>query len=475
MFDEELPASTLPASEAEAPPLAGFRRGLVFAIVAVALMMMSINGTIVATALRALQDGLHVPVNWLGWTITAYAFGFVLMLPVSGALSDRYGRRRVFMVSVAVFTLASLACGLADGIGELIALRVVQAAGGAGFTPSATGIVVDHFGHARDRYVGLFGSIFPVGAMIGPVLGGLFVTWWSWRAIFWVNVPLGIVIVLLGLRAIPCDRPRPAAAREPFDFPGMGLLGLGIFCGMLAASLIGEARVHPWSAAFLAPAFAAIIAAAGFFRHVHRRAAPFIPPRLIHGEGFGQVNLINVVYGGIPSGVASLVPLYAANRYGIDAFHAGTLLIAQAAAAFLLSAGAAMLLRRTGYRAPIHVGGAIMAGGVFLLSLAPPAGIDPWFWLAGSALCVGAGGGMLNPASRNAGLQLAPEHAATIASLRSMSMQVGAITMVSIATAVLAMSSHPGLAQAGVYAGAALALLAAQPLIARVPEHRGAW
>jgi len=101
----------------------------------------------------------------------------VVAVPITGKLSERYGRRRVFLASVAVFTLSSLLCGLATNIYALIALRVIQAAGGAGFTPSATGIIVDHFGSARDRAVSLFGSIFPIGAMIGPIFGGLFVNY----------------------------------------------------------------------------------------------------------------------------------------------------------------------------------------------------------------------------------------------------------------------------------------------------------
>ncbi len=120
------------------PPV---RRVVVFTAVALALMTMSVDGTIVATALRTLQQGLHTSINWAGWTITAYALGFVLMLPLAGKLSDRYGRRRVFLWSVGVFTTASLACGLAPNIGTLIVLRAIQAAGGAGFTPSATGII----------------------------------------------------------------------------------------------------------------------------------------------------------------------------------------------------------------------------------------------------------------------------------------------------------------------------------------------
>ncbi|MBP6018313.1 MAG: MFS transporter, partial [Burkholderiaceae bacterium] len=139
------------------------RRNTVFAVIAMALLMMSIDSTIVATALHAIQQGMDTSINLAGWTITAYAFGFVLMLPVSGKLAERFGRRRVFMGSLLAFTLASFGCGMADNIYMLIVLRTLQAAGGAGFTPTATGIIVDHFGPARDRYVSLFGSIFPVG------------------------------------------------------------------------------------------------------------------------------------------------------------------------------------------------------------------------------------------------------------------------------------------------------------------------
>ncbi|MGB8181360.1 MAG: MFS transporter, partial [Stellaceae bacterium] len=165
-------------------------RGVVFTIVALALLMMSIDSTIVATALHALRLGLHTSIDWAGWTITAYALGFVVVLPISGKLSEQYGCRRVFVGSTVIFTIASLCCGLADNIYVLVALRGLQAAGGAGFTPSATEIIVDYFGNIRDRAVSLFGSIFSIGAMIGPIFGGLFVTYWTWRGVFLVNVPI---------------------------------------------------------------------------------------------------------------------------------------------------------------------------------------------------------------------------------------------------------------------------------------------
>ncbi|HEX7326675.1 MAG TPA: MFS transporter, partial [Rhodanobacteraceae bacterium] len=266
-----------------ATPVAAVHRGIVFAIVALALMMMSIDSTIVATVLDLLQRGLHTSINWAGWTITAYSFGFVLMLPVSGKLAERYGQRRVFIGSVVGFTLASLCCGFVDNIYLLIALRAVQAMGGAGFTPSATGIIVNHFGKSRDRAVSLFGSIFPIGAMIGPIFGGLFVTYWSWRGVFFVNVPLGIAIVVLALCYIPHDRPRDARQAPRMDAFGMALLGVGLLAGMLAASYLGEPHASALSLKFLLPLAICAALTWAFFHHVNHALRPFIEPHLIHG------------------------------------------------------------------------------------------------------------------------------------------------------------------------------------------------
>jgi MFS family permease len=308
------------------------RRVPIFIIVSLALLMMSVDTTIVATALHSLQRGLNTSINWAGWTITAYSFGFVLMLPVSGKLSERYGRRKVFLGSVVAFTAASLCCGLAENIYVLIALR---AAGGAGFTPSATGIIVDCFGDARDRAISLFGSIFQIGAMIGPIFGGLFVTYWTWRGVFFVNVPIGAAIIMLALHYIPRDPPRAEKTGQRTDVAGMALLGGGLLAGMLAVGYLGEGNVYAWSPAFVAPLAIAIVALWMFFRHLNRSAYPFIAPRLIYGPGFGPVNLLNAIYGGVTNGLVALIPLYAINRYGIDALGSGTLLVAQAGVAIV--------------------------------------------------------------------------------------------------------------------------------------------
>ena len=469
------PTTHSSSSGADAGAVQPVRRVLVFGIVALALMMMSIDSTIVATALHALQTGLDTSIIWAGWTLTAYSFGFVLMLPISGRLSERFGRKRVFMGSVAVFTLASLGCGLADNIHVLIALRVLQAAGGAGFTPSATGIIVDHFGAARDRAVSLFGSIFPIGAMIGPIFGGLFVKYWSWRGVFFVNVPLGLLILALAWRFIPRDPAKDRSTGLTMDWVGMGLMGAAVLAAMFSTNALGAPGGDggPWG--FWALLAGATLATGLFVRHVRGASTPFIAPSLIWGSGFGPVNAVNAIFGGMTIGAVALVPLYAANRYGMDALAAGTLLIAQGIAAIALSLAATWALRRTGYRRPMWVGACAIVAGLGVLAVQAPVAIGPYRWLLGGAFLVGAGIGAVNPASRNAGLQLAPRSASTLAALRTLFLQLGTIATVAVATAVLADAHDPGRAQAWVYAAQALLLLLALPLIHRVPEHRGAW
>jgi MFS family permease len=453
------------------PPV---RRNTVFAIVALALLMMSIDSTIVATALHAIQHGLDASINLASWTITAYSFGFVLMLPISGKLAVRFGRRPVFLASTLAFTLASLGCGMADNIYLLIVLRALQAAGGAGFTPTATGIIVDHFGAARDRYVSLFGSIFPVGAMIGPIFGGYFVAYASWRDVFYVNVPLGLLIFGLAWRFIPRDPPATRRPSRSMDLPGILLLGLSLLSGMLAATVLGEHQGDESLFGFLGLLAVAAVSLTGFFRHIRRTDAPFIAPRLIYGQHFGAVNLVNLIFSGIVVGGMALAPLYATSRYGIDAVGSGTLLTAQGAAAMVCSLLAVALLRRTGYRLPLYAGTAVSILGLVGMAMPPLSG-TPYVWLACSAFLVGAGHGAINPAMRNAGLQLAPESSSMLAALRTLSLQTGSILSISVVAACLAYESNPGAMLAWVYGILAAIRLLALPLVKYVPEQRGSW
>ncbi len=462
-------------SGAQAQTTQPVRRVLVFSIVGTALLMMTLDTTIVATALPTLQEDLRTTASWVGWVITAYSLGFVLMLPVSDKLAVRFGRRGVFLASVGVFTAASLTCGLVSDIRAMIVLRALQAAGGAGFTPSATGIIVDHFGDARDRAVSLFGSIFSAGAMAGPVFGGLFVTYWTWRGVFFVNVPIGIVVMLLALRFVPPDRPESKRSTARMDPKGMALLGAGVLGLMLLASYLGESEGKVVSPVFVVLLAAGPIALAAFFRHLRRTVEPFIRPHLIHGRGFAAVNVINILYSGATIGAIALVPLYAANRYGIDALRASALLAAQGIASAVMSAVMTVALRRSGYRLPLYAGCTLMAVGMGALALPSILGTSPAVWLGTAAFVVGIGQGTIGPACRNAGLQLEPQSSGTMAALRSMAIQLGSIFTISIVTAIVAASGDSGIVQAWSYVAIAAVYALALPLISRVPEHHGSW
>jgi len=456
-------------SGAEATPAR--HRYIVFAVVSLALMMSSVDQTIVATALSSIQHDLHAQVNWSSWTITIYSLGQVLVMPLAGKLGDQYGRKAIFLGAVVLFTAASLCCGFANDIYLLIVLRAVQAIGGGALMPSATGIISEIFGAERDRAVGLFSSIFPIGGIIGPVLGGVFVTYWSWRGIFLVNVPLGIVLLALGTVIIPAIPRRPD---RHLDLRGVALLGGTLLPAMLGIAYLGGSNGFVGSPEFLIPECAAVAACILFLRHTARASTPFISLRFITGRGFGIMNLLNFIYGASVLGFAPLVPLYAQNRYGLRPLAAGTLLTARAVGMIATAGLAVYLLRRTGYRWPMVVGFTLMAAGVLGTALSPH-GLTPYAWLVlGTGVC-GIGMGISTPASNNATLQLAPEHAAAVAGLRGMFRQSGAITAVSITAAIVARSTNPGITQAHVFLVFAAITACSLPLMLLVPEHRGRW
>ncbi|HTU75799.1 MAG TPA: MFS transporter [Trebonia sp.] len=453
-------------SRAEPPD----RRRLIFGIVSIGLFMASIDQTIVATALPNIERELHAGINWSGWTISIYALGQVIAMPMAGKISDMYGRKKVFLVSAAVFTTASLCCGFAGSMPLLLLARLIQALGGGAFMPSATGIVSDHFGEERDRAVGMFTSILPVGGIIGPVIGGLFVSYWTWRGIFLVNVPIGIVLILATMKFIPASATRPASR---IDVRGIALLAGLIATAMFGITYLGSGDVPLYSPVFLGCEAVAIGLGYLFLRHSRRDAAPFVPYRLLRGRGFAIMNLINYVYGAAALGFAALVPLYAQERYGISALGAGTLLTARGIGMIAVAGAASMALRRTGYRSPMIGGFLILVAGLAIMALNAP--LSPYGWLALGAGLTGLGMGLSVPAANNASLQLAPDQVAAIAGLRGMFRQSGAITAVSVTTAVIARSAHPGIVQAHVFIVFGILLLLMLPLVKLVPEHHGNW
>jgi EmrB/QacA subfamily drug resistance transporter len=450
---------------AKGDPLPGRHR--VFGIVSLAILMSSVDQTIVATALGAIQHDLHTQLNWSTWTITVYALGRTVVLPIAGRISDVFGRKRVFLIAVAIFTVASLGCGLANDIYTLVALRAVQAIGGGALMPSATGIVSDQYGRARDRAIASFTNIMAIGGIIGPVIGGFFVTYWSWRAIFFVNVPIGVLLFVLTMACIPETR---SATRTPLDLVGAALFGTGLLAAMLAVSMLGSAGTSFADPVVVGGLCVAIVAITIFVRRSGRIPHPLIPLQLLRGRGFAVLNTINFMWGACMLGFGALVPLYAQDRFGIPALGAGSLLTARAVGIVVVTGLATLALHRTGYRRPILGGFLLAAVGLALMSTSPH-GVSAYTWLAIAAAITGVGMGAAMPASNVAVLSLAKDEMASVAGLRAMFRQCGGIVGVAVVSAVVARSANPGHALGHAFVVFAVVLVCLTPLVFRIPER----
>lgn len=440
-------------------------RYVIFAASSIALLMSSIDSTIVATALHTLTREMGTTISWSSWAITGYLLGQTVAMPLAGRLSDSWGRKRMFLIFVATFTLASLACGLAQNVYMLIAFRFVQALGGGGFMPSAMGIVSDRFGRDRDRAIGLFSSIFPFGALIGPALGGFIVGYWNWRGIFFINVPVGII--LLGL--LTWLLPRSETARLPAIDPlGAGLMSGGLLGIMLGLNQLGERGLGspvPWTLMVLG-----VLLLAGFLHRQEHSRYPVIPPGLLRRRAFAIINSLNLVYGAFALGMFSFVPLYAQTRYGMGPLQAGTLLTARALGMMSIAVFVALLIRRLGYRPPMVVGFVVTGIGLALLAV-PPLDMSPFLWLSLGSLVSGLGVGISGPASNNAAIDLMPDQVAAISGLRGMFRQVGGIVMVSIVALLIAQTGNTAGVLAGAFLGLAGLAVVSLPVIAWVPER----
>ncbi len=446
-------------------------RWKIFAVVGSALFMASLDLTIIGTALPAIHRSLHAPINWTAWTITASTLGTVVIMPIAGGISDQFGRKRTFIISAIVFTLASLACGLASNIYLLVILRVVQALGGGAFMPSATGIVADSFGPNRDRAIAMFTSILPAGGIVGPVLGGFFVTYWSWRGIFFINVPIGIIVIIAAWHYLPRSV-RHDVGRA--DIVGIVLIGLTVLSAMFGATILGSAHTSPSSPAFLGCVGFALLLGGLFARHEMRANNPIIPLHLLQGKSFLIMDLVNLTYGAAVLGLGTLVPLYAEDRFHIAPLQAGTVLAARAVGTIAVAGIASFLLRRTGFRLPMIIGMSTIAIGSVLMFYRPP-GIGAFGWLAFTTGITGIGMGAAMPAANNATLSFATDNIAAITGLRGMFRSMGSIIAVSVMTAIVARSSDPGMVLGWGFALVAIPVLGMIPFIISLEDHRGNW
>ena len=288
-----------------------------------------------------------------------------------------------------------------------------------------------------------------------------------------MNVPVGIVLLGLIVKFIPESA---KTERKKPDIRGLILLATFVLTANFGITNLGGSRTALDAPLFVVPEAVGLVLLVLFVQHTRLALEPFIPVRFFRARGFAVMNSLNLFWGVCGFGVASLVPLYAEQRYHLSALSAGTLLTARGVGAIAVGALAAFALRRTGYRLPLIVGFVLVASGTLLLSVAPRFGLSPYAWMSIAAGITGLGNGTANPASRNACLQIAPDEVAAITGLRQMFIYVGITFSVSIVTAILNRSPHPGITQAHIlWVIAGFILVVMTPLVFRVPEHKGSW
>ncbi len=424
---------------------------MIFAVVSMALLMASIDATIVSIGLPAIESDLHTSLAWVGWTLTGYLLTQIAVMPLAGKLSDDFGRKRLFMAAVVVFTASSLAVGLAPNIQMLIVFRVLQAVGGGAFLPSATGIVSDAFGQRRQIAIGLFTSILPIGSIIGPNLGGLIIDHLTWRWMFFVNVPIGVALLVSGLRFLPAGS--RAATKRGIDVAGALLFAGGLACvlfGLTIWASNADQIFHPtvWLL------FGLGIASLGFFLwHEARAVAPLVELRLLTSRPFLAANVYNLILGSANFGVLSFVPYYAIVGYGMTAQQTGAMLTPRSLAISIMSVFSSFAIIRSGYRIPMIIGILSIAASLFLLSFGYHnvvflgVALSNPVLLALELLVAGTGMGIAAPASNNAALDILPEKVAAVAGLRGMFRYTGGVFGTTILVLII---SHYGDKGAGI-------------------------
>ena len=454
------------------------RRYLIFVSAGLSLLMYSIDSTAVAVAFPHFMKDFGTNVLWAAWTISIYLIALTSVMPLMGNLSDSFGRKRVYLLSLILFTASSLACGLAPNIYSLVAFRFLQGIGGASFLPTAAGIVSDQFPENRERAIGLFTSIFPIGGIVGPNLGGWIVSQYSWRYIFYINLP--IVIGLIALIMILLEGSK-LLSRPHIDFVGASFLFGAIFFLMFGLNLIAEnfsILSFFLTVIFLVISFSFLYL---FFRQEREDSNPILDMALLRSTPFLAANLYNMIFGAGVLAIFAFVPLYATSVHKVSTLMSGVILTPRSLGTIAASSVTSFLLKRCGYRWPMLLGLIIISlSTIFLgqgLQVSRMMGIHLGIAeiLSFLLLVSGIGMGIANPASNNACIELMPEKVATITGLRGMFRSVGGAFGISLITIILHSSSTLANGFRITFVSFSLGLLFAIPLVFLMPTGRKGW
>lgn len=414
-------------------------RYLLFALVSLPLVLASISSTSVAVAFPVMTSSFNASLILAGWVLSIYQLVFTAAMPLAGKASDVLGRKNTFLLCLSFFCLGSFLCAVSPNIYFLIMARFIQALGGGGFMPAATGIVSDAFPDKRQQAIGLFTSIHPVGQIIGPALGGWLVTVFGWQMIFWFNVPIAIIIMIGTALAM-----HPEPRRETrIDLAGSGLFTCSIFAFMISLSTMGNIQSGlSWVLIAIL-----LIASATFMVYFIRRARkvdnPIIDPVVLQNKPFVAANVYNFILGACYIGVSSLLPLYVVSVYGLSILESGLILTPKAIGMLVASTVTSFYLVGWGYRLPMLAGTAVILLTLIIMGLELPGLNLPGLQLSSTGLIlvimalIGFGMGTVAPAANNACIELMPERVGTITGIRGMFRQTGGAISIAAATLLL--------------------------------------
>ena len=348
--------------------------------------MAFVDGTLANVALPALQRVFDADASQLQWVIEAYSLMLAALLLVGGALGDRFGRRRIFVIGVAIFVAASLACAVSNSMNQLIGARALQGVGAALLVPGSLALISATYPQAeRGHAIGIWSAWSGVAAAFGPVLGGYLVDHYSWRWAFAVNLPFGALLLLICQLRVPESR---SGSTDAVDAVGAALATLalaGIVFALIEAPRTDQAAAH-WIAALAV----GVVAGMAFVRFEHRVRAPMLPLSLFRARDFSGTNLLTLMLYGALGGGLYFVPLMLIQIQGFSATAAGAALLPFVAIMFLLSGWAGGLVDRFGPRPPLIVGPLIAALGFAAFAL-PAAGASYWSGFLPAVCILGLG------------------------------------------------------------------------------------